>query len=109
MDLKVGGRIWLETSRGTLAGIGRVTLLERIKKYGSITDAARSMKMSYRQAWEQIELMNKQASSPLVIKLSGGAGGGGSQLTAEGEKLIEAYYELEERFNRFTIEAAAKL
>lgn len=101
MKMKVKGRIWLETSKGTFAGEGRITLLERIKEYGSITEAAKSMKMSYRQAWEQIDAMNKQSDKPLVIKVSGGAGGGGSLLTKEGEKVIELFKRLTLQFDEF--------
>lgn len=66
MKMQVKGRVWLETAKGTFAGEGRITLLEKIEEFGSITEAARSMKMSYRQAWEQIDAMNKQSEKPLV-------------------------------------------
>lgn len=101
MKLKVTGRVWIETPKGTFAGAGRVALLERIKDFGSITDAAKSMKMSYRQAWEQIDAMNKQSDKPLVIKVSGGAGGGGSVVTSEGEKVIKMYKKLTKSFDAF--------
>ncbi|MBK6522171.1 MAG: LysR family transcriptional regulator [Sphingobacteriaceae bacterium] len=99
--MNVKGRIWLETAKGTFAGEGRITLLERIMEHGSITDAAKSMKMSYRQAWEQIDAMNKQSEKPLVIKVSGGAGGGGSLITHEGKKVIDIYKKLNEQFEKF--------
>lgn len=101
MKLKVTGRVWIETPKGTFAGSGRVALLEKIKEYGSITDAAKSMKMSYRQAWEQIDAMNKQTEKPLVIKVSGGAGGGGSVVTPEGNKVIKMYKQLTKNFDSF--------
>ena len=99
--ITIKGRIWVETSKGAYFGSGRVALLEKIKEYGSITDAAKSMKMSYRQAWEQVDAMNKQADKPLVIKNSGGIGGGGTQLTKEGEKMIHLYCNLQKNFNEF--------
>lgn len=101
MKVNINGRLWIETSSGAIAGKGRVTLLERIKKYGSITEAAKSMKMSYRQAWEQIESMNALCKKPLVTKSSGGSGGGGSKLTKEGENLIELYSNLTKDFAKF--------
>ena len=102
MKYKVKGRIWIETEQGAYFGSGRITLLERVKKFGSITVAAKSMKMSYRQAWEQIESMNKQVDKPLVIKNSGGVGGGGTQLTKEGEKIISLFHAVSDQFVAFS-------
>lgn len=109
MKLKVGGRVWIETAKGTFAGSGRIDLLEKIKEFGSITDAAKSMKMSYRQAWEQIDAMNKQTDKPLVIKVSGGAGGGGSVVTPEGDKVINMYKRLTKNFDSFVKSESNKI
>lgn len=109
MKYKVKGRIWIETEKGAYFGSGRITLLERIKEFGSITVAAKSMKMSYRQAWEQVESMNKQVEKPLVIKNSGGLGGGGTQLTKEGEKVIDLYNNVSEQFLEFAKSSQVKV
>lgn len=109
MKFRVTGRVWIETEQGTFAGLGRITLLERIKKHGSITVAARSMKMSYRQAWELIDSMNKKSEKPLVKKVSGGAGGGGSVLTEEGERLINEYWKIHSDFLQFNEMETQKL
>ncbi|MFN3479145.1 MAG: winged helix-turn-helix domain-containing protein [Thermodesulfovibrionales bacterium] len=95
------GRIWVEGKEGTFLGYGRVVLLERIKQYGSITMAAKSMEMSYRAAWELVESMNKQAKKPLVVTATGGKGGGGAQLTEAGERAIEAFWRLYKKFGEF--------
>lgn len=95
------GRIWVEGKGGTFLGYGRVVLLERIKQYGSITMAAKSMQMSYRAAWELVESMNRQAKSPLVETTTGGKGGGGAQLTEAGEKAVRAFWGLYEKFSEF--------
>ncbi len=95
------GRIWVEGKDGTFLGYGRVVLLERIKQYGSITMAAKSMEMSYRAAWELVESMNRQARAPLVETATGGKGGGGASLTEAGERAIEAFWRLYERFGEF--------
>ena len=60
------------------------------------------MKMSYRQAWELVSSLNKQALKPLVATASGGAGGGGTKITPEGEKVIKLFRELNNRFLRFS-------
>ena len=55
----------------------------------------------YRNAWLEVEEMNRLAPKPLVIKMLGGAGGGQAILTAEGQKIINEYKELRARFWNF--------
>lgn len=98
---EIRGRIWVEGKDGTFLGYGRVVLLERIRQYGSITMAAKSMQMSYRAAWELVESMNKQAKTPLVVTTTGGKGGGGAHLTEAGERAIEAFFRLYDSFGEF--------
>ncbi len=86
------GRFWIEGPDGTFLGHGRVVLLERIKQYGSITAAARSMEMSYRHAWKLVDSMNRQGSRPVVKKKAGGRGGGGAVLTETGERAIDCFW-----------------
>jgi molybdate transport system regulatory protein len=74
-------------------GSGRVKLLEQIDKLGSISAAARSMKLAYRNAWLWVEAMNRLAPSPLVEKATGGAHGGYARLTDAGRRIIKDYRE----------------
>lgn len=101
MSYKVNGRIWIESDKGPFLGLGRVELLVKIKEYGSISKAAASMNMAYRQAWHLVESMNLKASKPLVRKLTGGKGGGGAQVTEEGEKVIREFESLYQAFADF--------
>jgi len=94
-------RVWIEEAEGAFLGIGKIWLLENIQKTGSITNAAKEMKMAYRQAWQLVEEMNQRAESPLVEKLLGGKGGGGARLTEAGEKAITVFYEVEKRIKEF--------
>jgi molybdate transport system regulatory protein len=103
------GRLWIEGRDGTFLGYGRVVLLERIKQYGSISEAARSMDMSYRHAWELVDSMNRQAKVPLVETVTGGRGGGGAKLTEAGERAIETFWRLYERFKGFLREEVKEL
>ncbi|WP_228854760.1 winged helix-turn-helix domain-containing protein [Desulfomarina profundi] len=95
------GRLWLERDGATFLGTGRVVLLERIREHGSISRAARSMKMSYKHAWDLVDSMNRKSPDPLVITSKGGKGGGGARLTAAGEREVAAFWELQERFSAF--------
>ena len=96
----VKGRMWIAKKGETFLGYGRIVLLERIKEYGSITQAAKSMNMSYRHAWELVESMNRQAGTPLVETATGGKGGGGAFLTPMGEKAIAIFWDIYDGFNR---------
>ena len=97
----VGGRIWVEKDGELYMGWGRAMLLERIDKFGSIAAAARSMKLGYRNAWLWVESANRLAPAPLVEKTAGGAGGGRTRLTEEGQKAVAQYKELRAKFEKF--------
>lgn len=103
------GRIWLEGSAGTFLGHGRVVLLERIKEHGSISQAARSMEMSYKHAWDLLDSMNRQAGCSLVETSRGGKGGGGATLTPAGEKAIAVFWRYHDRFQDFMQGMSAEL
>lgn len=90
----VQASMWIEKNGELYLGGGRVMLLENIHKLGSISAAARSMGLGYRNAWLWINSMNRLAPSPLVVKVKGGPGGGYAQLTEEGHKAVRDYKEL---------------
>src|SRR3990172_4298199 len=100
-EYELMGRIWIEGKDGTFLGYGRVILLERIKEYGSISEAAKSMDMSYRHAWELVDSINRQARDPLIETATGGKGGGGARLTSAGERAVSAFRDLHARFKGF--------
>ena len=63
-------------------------------KQGSISQAARILKLTYRKAWGQIKAMEQQLGLPLVQKQTGGAGGGGARLTPEAREILSDYVRL---------------
>lgn len=93
-------RVWIDEDSGPFLGIGRVILLEKIKETGSITNAAKEIKMSYRQAWQLVEDMNKRSNTLLVEKILGGKKGSGAMLTTEGERIINEFYKLEKEIKK---------
>ena len=97
----VRGRIWVEKDGELYMGWGRVMLLERIDKFGSIAAAARSMRLDYRNAWLWIEAANRLAPVSLVEKNAGGIGGGYTRLTEEGRKAVGQYKELRAKLEAF--------
>jgi molybdate transport system regulatory protein len=98
---QINGRIWIEKNSELYLGWGRVILLERIKEYGTIAAAARSMKLAYRNAWLWIDDMNRLAPVPLVEKVVGGSKGGHAVVTEEEQKAISKYKELRGEFPEF--------
>lgn len=83
-------------------------LLERIGQLGSIAAAARSMNLTYANAWNWIKAMNKLAPFPLVEKMVGGSGGGHAMLTLEGQKAIRQFQLLHHKQDRALGLAPAK-
>lgn len=86
-------KVWVEKDGKLLMGWGRATLLERIDQFGSISAAARSMKLAYRNAWLWVEAMNRLSGTPLVEKSTGGVHGGYAHLTEEGRRIVNEYKE----------------
>ena len=82
---------------GHRLGAGKVELLEHIAETGSISGAAKKMKMSYRRAWLLIDELNQMFAEPCVESTTGGAGGGGATVTVFGQKVIAAFRALEKR------------
>ena len=79
----------------------RIQLLEAIKQTGSISSAAKQVGLSYKAAWEAVDTMNNLSKNPLVIRVIGGSGGGGTTLTPLGEEIIANYSILKHEYERF--------
>lgn len=76
-------------------GPGKADLLDAIATEGSISGAGRRMGMSYRRAWQLVDLMNRCWAAPLVETSPGSARGGGARLTAEGAAVLAGYRALQ--------------
>jgi len=107
--IKVSGSLWLEAGGKPFFGPGPVELLEGIAETGSISEAAKKMRMSYKKAWELVNTLNEQAINPLVIPRTGGEKGGGSTITDEARELIKYHRELRERFAAFLAAETEKI
>ncbi len=93
--MKIDGRFWLTKNGQSFLGSGRIELLEQIEKTGSMNAAAKAMKMSYKAAWERVNQMNKLADAPMIEKVKGGKGGGGTVLTSHAHELIKTFKRFE--------------
>jgi len=95
-QLRADGRFWLTLDGRNFLGRGRVELLHRIRETGSISRAAKAMKMSYKAAWDAVDAMNDAWGAPLVA-----SGPAGSRLTADAEELIAAFHKAEAMHTAF--------
>jgi molybdate transport system regulatory protein len=99
--IELDGSVWMTVGGENFGGAGRVTLLAAIAASGSITKAAKSINMSYKAAWDAVDNMNNLAGEPLVERVSGGKGGGGTRLTARGAQLVENFKLIEREHRQF--------
>ena len=76
-----------------------------VRTLGSLNAAAKEMKMAYSKAWRIV----KETESALDMQLLNRDGAHGSTLTDEGNKLLDAYLEVEECLQAFAEDEFAKL
>jgi molybdate transport system regulatory protein len=88
-------RFRIDFAEDSNIGPGKIALLEAILSSGSLSEAARGMKLSYRRAWLLLDSLNKSFDKPVSINTAGGTGGGGVVVTEFGVSLIQRYRELE--------------
>lgn len=79
----------------------QIKLLKEIHNTGSITHAAKAVPMSYKSAWDAVNAMNNLSKEPLVIRVTGGKGGGGTQLTERGLQLVKHFDLIQEAHSAF--------
>ncbi len=85
-------KIWLENG-GKAFGKGPYDILQRIDRLNSLSQAAKEMNMSYSQAWNLINRLEKRLGFKLLWREVGGSSGGGSYLTSEARELMYKYGE----------------
>ena len=76
-------------------GPGKAALLQAIERTGSISGAAREMRMSYRRAWLLVADMNRCFCQPLVHTATGGVKGGGAGITALAREVMLRYEQMQ--------------
>jgi molybdate transport system regulatory protein len=84
-------KFWIEKDGRIVLSDYRVRLLRHIEETGSLAEAASRMHLSYRRAWGKVREIEQNLGAKLVESAAGGAGGGGSRLTAEGRRLVDLY------------------
>lgn len=98
-------KVWLEDDKGeTFFGAGQLSILETIDETGSISAAAKQMKMGYRSMWGKLKKIEKRFGMKVLIRQKGGCTGGSSILTPEARDLVDKFKQLKQCIN----EEAAK-
>jgi molybdate transport system regulatory protein len=100
--------IRVELDGGRL-GPGKVALLEAIARERSLAGAARALDMSYKRAWELLAELNDMFDEPVAVTLPGRNIGGGTELTAFGERVISLYHAIERRATQAAAAATQEL
>ena len=96
MSARVQFRLRIGDATSWAIGPGKVALLEAIDETGSISAAARKLKMSYKRAWDLVSEMNESLVKPALLTAPGGRAGGGTTITPVGRLIIETYREIEQ-------------
>jgi molybdate transport system regulatory protein len=95
-------KLWMvNEKKEAVFGNGLAELIEEIDKYHSILAAAEHMGMSYRYALHRITLAEERLGKLLVIRVRGGAkGGGSSEVTDFGKDLAKRYRNAQSELER---------
>ena len=89
--LKLRSAQWIvDEHNNIIIGKGRADILENIERTGSINQAAKVMRMSYKAAWSKIKATEKHLQTQIVHADRKE----GSRLSKEGKELLENYKRL---------------
>ncbi|WP_085812306.1 TOBE domain-containing protein [Geoanaerobacter pelophilus] len=99
--MELDGSLWFQKDEQKFLGGDRIALLKSIDEVGSITKAAKAVGISYKNAWDLVNMINNLADQPLVERVTGGKGGGGTTLTGYGKEVVRQYGVLQEEHRKF--------
>lgn len=85
-----------EAESGSVFGRGIADLCLGVRELGSLNASAKSMGMAYSKAWRII----KDTEAALGIQLLHRDGAHGSELTDEGNKLLDTYIAIDEKLQQ---------
>jgi len=99
--MRIHSSLTVEAAGGMFGSRRWMELLAALGSEASIAAAARNVGLSYKAAWDAVDAMNNLADAPLVERVVGGKGGGGTRLTVDGERLVATWREVEAQNARF--------
>ena len=90
--LKPAFRLWMEDGKNEMMfDQTDAFLLRRVGETRSLTEAAKEVGISYRNAWDRVKMMEEKLHQRLVETKVGGKTGGGATLTADGSRLLKEF------------------
>lgn len=98
-----GIKFWLEFENKSILGSGWANLLKNIDEHegGSLTQAAKECKYSYKYAWNILKRIEKRTGVSPVETGKGGSGGGGwVRLNEFGKYLLKVYTDLQSEIDK---------
>lgn len=98
--IEVECHISINKNGNCFLNLTKIELLHEIMQSGSLSGAAKKLKISYQHAWTMIDEMNRDAPSPIVIKQRGGVNGGGAEISSYGERILREYRQIEAEVNK---------
>jgi molybdate transport system regulatory protein len=90
-SLRCRSKVWIERDGDIALSNWRIELLEAVAATGSLAQAAVSLGVPYRTAWAKLKHTEECLGVRLIATKSGGAAGGGSELTPEALDLIARF------------------
>jgi len=79
---------WLNRTDPGLSENDQINLLIKIDELGSLVKAAKAVGISFKTAWDTVNMINNRAGKPLVYRLATGKWDGVTLLTDEGKRLL---------------------
>jgi molybdate transport system regulatory protein len=90
-ELELVPHLTLLGNKGRILDDTDALLLRRISENNSLTDAARLLGISYRNAWGRIKKIESTYGKRVLETTSGGVSGGSSVLTPDGALLLKEF------------------
>lgn len=106
--LAIRSKVWIEAKGRLIFSDGRLALLEAVEQFGSLSQAARRLKMSYRAAWGLLRVTEATLGVKLLDVSIGGVHGGGARLTPTARELVRRYRKVKAQVDRTADRAFAR-
>lgn len=87
-------------SEDAVFGRGVAALCRGVREHGSLNKAAKNMSMAYSKAWR----IMKTTEEAFGVQLLDRDGAHGSTLTPEGDRLLDAYEEVQRRTSAYAVD-----
>jgi molybdate transport system regulatory protein len=98
--MQVRTNVWIEKEGQVALSRWRVALLQAVEDTGSISAAAQRMGIPYHRAWDKIHECEQRLGISLISTQTGGVGGGGARLTAEGAEYVRRFQQFNQGLDK---------